>query len=109
MLMVVHDGSLPFTKGFRSACCTKFRFLSSLAYLLQSSKKPFDVGAADLEGDEEPSGGIVLRQIQDPRIANSSGRNQSTFLLGFCSQVRSRISCGPLADVCSLVNLAVTL
>src|SRR4029077_12562776 len=30
------DGWLPFTKGFWSACCTKFRFLSSLAYLLQS-------------------------------------------------------------------------
>ena len=36
MLMVVRDGWLPFTKGFRSARCTKFRFLSSLAYLLQS-------------------------------------------------------------------------
>jgi RNA polymerase sigma factor (sigma-70 family) len=31
MLMVVRDGWLPFTKGFRTACCTKFRFLSSLA------------------------------------------------------------------------------
>src|SRR6266536_3873785 len=36
LFMVVRDGWLPFTKGFRNACCTKFRFLSSLAYLLQS-------------------------------------------------------------------------
>src|SRR5512132_160923 len=36
MLMVVRDDWLPFTKGFRNACCRKFRFLSSLAYLLQS-------------------------------------------------------------------------
>ena len=28
MLMVVRDGWFPFRKGFRSACCTKFRFLS---------------------------------------------------------------------------------
>src|SRR5215831_3764849 len=75
MLMVVHDGSLPFTKRFRSACCTKFRFLSSLAYLLQPRKKPFDFGAAGLEGGEEPSGGIVLRLIQDPGIPASSSRN----------------------------------
>ncbi len=33
MLLVMRDDRFPFTKGFRGACCTKFRFFPSLAYL----------------------------------------------------------------------------
>ena len=36
-------------------------------------------GAAGPEGGEEPSGAIVLRLIQDPRIANSSSTNALSF------------------------------
>src|SRR4029453_56214 len=32
-LPVAVNNYFPFTKGFRSACCTKFRFFSSLAFL----------------------------------------------------------------------------
>src|SRR5262249_23975671 len=33
LLMIVRDGWLPFTKGFRGACCMKFGFFSSFGYL----------------------------------------------------------------------------
>src|SRR4030095_7699715 len=39
-LPVAVNNYFPFTKGFRSACCTKFRFFSSLAFLLRTRFLP---------------------------------------------------------------------
>src|SRR5262245_22252167 len=100
MLMVVHDGWLPFTKGFRSACCTKFRFLSSRAYLLQSERSRLILGLRVLQGGKGPSAGIVLRLIQEPRIADSSSTNAVSFSSG------AHVPAQPLQHQthCKLVN-----
>src|SRR5262245_29679387 len=61
------------------------------------------------KGTKNLAGELSSARFKIPESPIRVPETQSAFLLGFCSQVRSRISCGPLADFCSLVNLAVTL
>jgi RNA polymerase sigma factor (sigma-70 family) len=99
MLMVMHDERFPFTKGFRSACCTKFRFFSWLAFstiLIETVNVNTRVGNRHGQSDLFPSThwSVVLaagRSKAEPEIAGAAlAELCQTYWAPLYSFVRSR-------------------
>ena len=76
MLMVARNGWFPFTKGFRSPCCTKFRFISvsGLSSGILKEAGNLNTGTVDGQGHNDlfPSThwSVVLAAGSEPEIAS---------------------------------------